>query len=74
MAMVDMFVQSLSLEITIVSCSITNTDGHIKGLILMYSGSTAIHKIPTSDPVTCMVFGKFGQEENALILISCSKI
>lgn len=73
MAMIDMFVQSLSLEITIVSCIVTNTDGQTNGLILMYSGSTVIHKIPTSDPVTCMVFGKFGQEENALIMISSSK-
>lgn len=72
MSMVNMYVQSMSLEMIIVSCIVTNSEGHAKGLVLMYSGSTVIHKIPMFDPVTCIVFGKFGQEENALIMISSS--
>jgi len=72
MCMVNMYVQSISLEMTIVSCAVTNADGHAKGLVIMYSGSTVVHKISTLDPVTCIAFGKFGQEENALIMISSS--
>lgn len=72
-SMVNMYVQSLSLEMILVSCIVTNTDGNLKGLVLVYSGSTAIHKIPMPDPVNCIMFGKFGQEENALIMISSSK-
>lgn len=72
MCMVNMYVQSLSLEMTIVSCVMTNANGHTKGLVLMYSGSTVVHRIPMVDPVTCIAFGKFGQEENALIMISSS--
>lgn len=68
-----MYVQSMSLEMTIVSCIVTNIDGHTKGLVVIYSGSTVIHKICMADPVTCIVFGKFGQEENALLMISSSK-
>lgn len=71
--MVNMYVQSLSLEMTVVSCIVTNSDGHTKGLVLLYSGSKVIHKISTLDPVTCVVFGKFGQEENALVMISSSE-
>lgn len=71
--MTNMYVQSMSLELTIVSCTATNADGRMKGLILMYSGSTVVHKISMLDPVNCIVFGKFGQEENALIMISSSK-
>lgn len=71
--MVNMYVQSLSLEMIVVSCIVTNAEGHTKGLVLLYSGSKVIHKIPMLDPVTCIVYGKFGQEENALIMISSSE-
>ncbi|XP_025409187.1 Bardet-Biedl syndrome 1 protein isoform X2 [Sipha flava] len=68
--MTNMYVKSMSLEFTIVSCITSNVDGLTKGLILMFSGSTIVHKILMPDPVTCIMFGKFGQEENALIMIS----
>ncbi|XP_050438790.1 Bardet-Biedl syndrome 1 protein homolog [Adelges cooleyi] len=69
-AMVNMYVQSMSLELTVVACTVTNVDGHIKGSILVYSGSTVVHKITMPDPIYCVTFGKFGQEENALLMIS----
>lgn len=72
-SMVNMYVQSMSLEMTVVSCNVINTDGHLRGLIFLYSGSTVIHKISMPDPVTCIAFGRFGQEENALIMISISE-
>ena len=71
--MVNMYVQSMSLEMTVVSCNVINADGHSRGLVLMYCGSTVIHKIPMPDPVTCIAFGRFGQEENALIMITNSE-
>ncbi|XP_029343319.1 Bardet-Biedl syndrome 1 protein isoform X2 [Acyrthosiphon pisum] len=69
-SMVNMYVQSMSLEMTVVSCNVINADGHSRGLVLMYCGSTVIHKISMPDTVTCITFGRFGQEENALIMIN----
>lgn len=74
MSMQNMYVQSMSLEMTLVSCIVTNSEGHTKGMVLIYSGSTVIHKISMPDPVNSMIFGKFGQEENALIMISSSEL
>ncbi|XP_050531535.1 Bardet-Biedl syndrome 1 protein isoform X2 [Daktulosphaira vitifoliae] len=69
-AMVNMYVQSLSLELTVVACRVINTSGHTKGSILLYSGTIVVHKITMPDPIYCMNFGKLGQEENALLMIS----
>ena len=54
----------LALDLIAVSLS----DGNI----YFYNGSNLVHTITTNDFVSSMVFGKYGQEEHALISISSS--
>jgi hypothetical protein len=42
------------------------------GTVVLYNGPDLIHVITSSDPISSMVFGTYGREEHALILVSTS--
>ena len=44
------------------------------GTVNLYSGRQVMDTIKTTDTVSGILFGRFGQEEHSLILVTISKI
>ncbi|XP_024084124.1 Bardet-Biedl syndrome 1 protein homolog isoform X2 [Cimex lectularius] len=62
--MTDILLSSFALHLIAVALS--------KGNIYFYNDSTLVHVLTTLEPIYSMIFGKYGQEEHALISISSS--
>lgn len=65
LSMTGIPIAGLALDLVAVSLS--------DGSILFYNGANLVHTITTADPISSMIFGRYGQEEHALISISSSK-
>uniref|UniRef100_A0A1B6E6Y3 Uncharacterized protein n=1 Tax=Clastoptera arizonana TaxID=38151 RepID=A0A1B6E6Y3_9HEMI len=63
MTMVPVTTQALNL----VAVAINKPSG---GCLHLYAGPQLMHAFVTSDPVSSLVFGRYGQEEHALVSIS----
>ncbi|XP_066905188.1 Bardet-Biedl syndrome 1 protein isoform X2 [Halyomorpha halys] len=64
LSMTGIPIAGLALDLVAVSLS--------DGSIHFYNGANLVHTITTTDPVSSMIFGRYGQEEHALISISSS--
>lgn len=60
----------IGLALNLVAVSVTTDTG---GTLLLYSGPQLMHSFLTSYPVSAVTFGRYGQEDHALVSVTSSK-
>lgn len=65
------FVPVTSQALNLVALALNLESG---GCVQLYSGPQLMHSFITSDPISSLMFGRYGQEEHALVSVSNGKI